>query len=124
MGRGALTEPSSLEGFPAFIDDLPSPDSNVPMRARIVSGGDILPMFYEVDTDIEIPEHRHGAQWGVVLEGSMEMMIGGEERLYSRGDTYFVPSGVDHVTRIRAGYRGIDVFADPQRYVPREGTAE
>lgn len=115
-----MTEPGRLAGFPSFIDDLPIPDSTVPMRARIIHGGEVLPMFYEVDTDIEIPKHRHGAQWGVVLEGSMEMIIDDEARVYSRGDTYFVPNGADHVTRIRAGYRGIDVFEDAQRYRPKE----
>ena len=30
-----------------------------------------------------------------------------------RGDTYFVPDGARHIARIRAGYKGIDVFADP-----------
>ena len=33
-------------------------------------------MFYEIPDGVEVPEHAHGAQWGVVLEGTMEFTIG------------------------------------------------
>lgn len=107
-------------GFPPFIEALPAPDSPIPMDAHLVPGGPVLPMFYEIDQDVEVPEHAHGAQWGVVLDGEMEMTIGGHTATYTRGDTYYVPAGVSHVTRIKGGYRGIDVFADADRYQPKE----
>lgn len=107
------------EGFPDFITALPVPDSPVDMTAHIVPNEHCLPMFYEIEHDVDIPEHVHGAQWGVVLEGSMTMTIGDDTTEYRRGDTYYVPPGVSHITRIKAGYRGIDVFADPDRYLPR-----
>lgn len=110
------------ETFPEFIRALPEPDSPVDMRARIMPNEYALPMFYEIDDDVDIPEHVHGAQWGVVLEGTMEMTIGAETTTYQRGDTYYVPPGVSHITRIKAGYRGIDVFADPERYLPKENS--
>lgn len=109
------------EGFPDFIRALPEPDSPVDMVAHIVPSDYCLPMFYEIDYDVEIPEHIHGAQWGVVLDGEMQMTIGGETRTYRRGDTYDVPAGVAHITSIKGGYRGIDVFADPDRYLPKSG---
>jgi quercetin dioxygenase-like cupin family protein len=106
--------------FPDFIQALPRPDSPVRMDARIIPNPYCMPMFYEIAEDVEVPEHVHGAQWGVVLEGEMEMVIGGESKVYRRGDTYFVPPGITHITRIKGGYRGIDVFADPDRYLPKE----
>jgi len=113
-----------VKGFPEFIRALPRPDSPVPMEARIVPSEHVLTMFYEIDDPVDIPEHVHGAQWGVVLEGTMEMTIGGETRRYGPGDSYSVPGGVPHVARIGAGYRGLDVFADPHRYDPLpEGAA-
>lgn len=108
------------DSFPPFIKALPEPDSPVDMQAHIVPNDHCLPMFYEMDHDVAIPEHAHGAQWGVVLEGSMEMIIGGESRIYHRGDTYYVPPGVAHITNIKGPYRGIDVFADHDRYLPKE----
>jgi len=106
--------------FPDFIQALPTPDSPVRMEARIIPNRYCTPMFYEIDTDVEVPRHAHGAQWGVVLDGEMEMVIDGVSRTYQRGDTYYVPPGIDHTTRIKAGYRGIDIFADPDRYLPKE----
>jgi quercetin dioxygenase-like cupin family protein len=107
------------EFFPPFIDSLPAPDSPVKMDARIVPSDHALTMFYEIDDAVEVPPHRHGAQWGVVLAGSMELDIDGDVRTYHRGDTYFVPAGALHTTRLSAGYKGIDVFADADRYQPR-----
>lgn len=106
--------------FPDFIQALPQPDSPVRMQARIIPNPYCVPMSYEMDEDVEVPEHVHGAQWGVVLDGEMEMVIGGEASVYHRGDTYYVPPSVSHITRIKAGHRGIDVFADPDRYLPKE----
>lgn len=105
--------------FPPFIRSLPVPDSPVTMDARIVPSEHALTMFYEIDDAVEVPAHRHGAQWGVVLEGSMELDIVGDVRTYRRGDTYYVPDGALHTARISAGYKGIDVFADADRYEPR-----
>ncbi len=108
------------DSFPHFIKALPQPDSPVDMVAHIIPNEYALPMFYEIDRDVEIPEHVHGAQWGLVLEGTMTMMIGDETTEYRRGDTYYVPPAVRHITRIKAGYRGVDVFADHDRYLAKD----
>lgn len=104
--------------FPEFIRACPAPDSPFAMRAHIVPSEHVLPMFYEIDEDVHIPEHAHGPQWGVVLDGIMEFTIDGTSRQYTRGDTYYVPDGVPHTAYIHAGYKGIDVFSDPLRYRP------
>ena len=104
--------------FPPFIHALPRPDSPFDIDARIVPSEHAMTMFYAVDEDVEIPEHVHGAQWGVVLEGSMEMEMDGIMSRYGKGDVYYVPPGVRHVTRIAKGYQGIDVFRDAHRYQP------
>lgn len=105
--------------FAAFIRRLPEPDSHVDMRAHIVPSDHALTMFYEIDHDLEVPEHSHGAQWGVVLRGEMELVIDGVARIYRAGDTYEVPDGAPHIARIRSGYAGVDVFADADRYTAR-----
>lgn len=105
--------------FPPFIRSLPAPDSPVVMDAHIVPSRHVLTMFYEIDAAVEVPEHAHGAQWGVVLAGEMEMVIDGVADRYRAGDTYYVPPGSPHLARLFAGCRGIDVFADSDRYTPR-----
>ena len=74
-------------------------DGRQPARvaARLDAADDgALAMFYEIPDGVEVPEHAHGAQWGVVLEGSVEFTIDGETRTYRRGDTYFVPDQAPH----------------------------
>ena len=111
-----MTEP-----FPEFIRRLPEVDSPLTsLRGWMLQTDQGLAMFYEIPDGVEVPEHAHGAQWGVVLEGSMELTIGGETKTYSRGDTYFVPDSVAHSAVIHPGFVGIDVFADAHRYTARK----
>jgi len=110
-----MTEP-----FPEFIRSLPQVDSPLAsLRGWMLQTGQGLAMFYEIPDGVEVPEHAHGAQWGVVLEGSVEFTIGGETRTYRRGDTYYVPDAVAHSAVISLGFVGIDVFADADRYQAR-----
>ena len=46
--------------------------------------------------DIELPAHSHESQWGIVLEGRIDLNIGGELKNYLKGDRYFIPAGVEH----------------------------
>jgi quercetin dioxygenase-like cupin family protein len=108
------------QAFPEFIRALPAPDSPLEgLHASLLGNDRALAMFYELPDGVEVPEHAHGAQWGVVLEGWVEFTIGGETRTYRRGDTYFVPDSVAHSAVISPGYAGIDVFADADRYRAR-----
>jgi quercetin dioxygenase-like cupin family protein len=105
------------EPFPEFIRALPAPDSPLEgLRAWLLGSDRALAMFYEFPDGVEVPEHAHGAQWGVVLEGWIEFTIGGETKTYRRGDTYYVPDSVAHSAVLSPGFVGIDVFADADRY--------
>ena len=77
-------------------------------------------MFYELPDGADLPEHAHGAQWGVVLRGSVDFTIGGETRTYGPGETYSIPAGVPHSAFMHPGTAGIDVFADADRYAARK----
>ena len=110
------------EPFPEFIRALPMVDSPLAsLRGWMLQTERALAMFYEIPDGVDLPEHAHGAQWGIVLAGSIEFTIGGETRTYSRGDTYYVPASVAHSAVIHPGFVGIDVFADADRYSAREG---
>jgi len=106
--------------FPEFIRSLPMVDSPfASLRGWMLGTEQALAMFFEIPDGVEVPEHAHGAQWGVVLEGSVEFTIGGETRTYRRGDTYYVPAWLAHRAVIHPGFVGIDVFADADRYGAR-----
>ena len=90
------------------------------LDATLSVGDHGLVMFYETDDlEIEVPEHTHGDQWGIVLNGRVRILIGDEMHHCGRGDTYFVPAGVPHTTWVEPGTRGLDIFAEHDRYLPK-----
>jgi quercetin dioxygenase-like cupin family protein len=106
--------------FPEPVTRLPHAD--VPLEgvtAYLSQGTGHQIVFMEFDRDVEVPTHSHGAQWGIVLEGKIDLTIGGAQQTYVKGDRYFVPAGVEHSARIHAGYADATFFADPDRYRPR-----
>jgi quercetin dioxygenase-like cupin family protein len=106
--------------FPEFIRALPQPDSPLQgLEAWMLQTDQAMTMFFELPDGVVVPEHAHGAQWGVVLAGTLEFTIGGETKVYAAGDTYFIGEGVAHSAVIHPGYVGIDVFADADRYQAR-----
>ena len=68
--------------------------------------------------DVEVPEHAHEAQWGVVFDGQIELTIGGEPRVLKKGDTYFIPKDVPHSAKIKKGYKDLTLFDQKDRYRP------
>jgi quercetin dioxygenase-like cupin family protein len=103
--------------YPEMITRLPAVD--LPLEGvlgRLLQAGDKQIVFFEIEPVGAIPPHTHGAQWGVVLEGEMDLTIDGETRTYRRGDTYFVPAEVEHAAAFRTRFKAIDVFDEPTRY--------
>ncbi len=96
--------------------------ANVPLfgvSARLSQGDTHQILFMEFSEDAEVTEHSHEAQWGVVLEGVIDLVIDGKEHTFRKGDRYFIPEGVAHSARIRAGYADITFFDAADRYNPR-----
>ncbi len=103
--------------FPDFVKKLPR--ANIAFNG--LSGwllqsdsGQIL--FNESDVEVVVSEHSHGDQWGIVIDGIIELTVDGKTNKYSRGDTYFITAGAIHSARIHPGFRAIDYFADKDRY--------
>ena len=109
--------------YPDFITALPGID--LPFPEDVVQGSTVksdagLVAFFTFLKDMELPVHSHGAQWGIVVEGEIELAIGAETRVYRPGDSYFIPAGVAHGATITAGTRVIDVFEEADRYPVRD----
>ncbi len=108
--------------FSEVITGLPEVDVPVPgVRGWLSQGKDRQIVFFEIEAAGEIPLHSHGAQWGIVVEGEMELTIGGETGRYGPGDSYVIPAGVEHGAKFLSRIRVIDVFADADRYKPKTG---
>jgi quercetin dioxygenase-like cupin family protein len=76
-------------------------------------------LFMEADVEVNVSEHSHGNQWGVVIAGEIDLTIGDETHRYTSGETYVIPSGTPHRAQIHAGFRAIDYFVDRDRYRAR-----
>ncbi len=106
--------------FPPFVRALP--EAALPfdgLRGWLLQSESGQVLFNESDIELAVPEHSHGSQWGVVVDGKIDLTIGGHARTYTRGETYFIPDGTPHQARIYPGYRAVDYFADRSRYRTR-----
>jgi quercetin dioxygenase-like cupin family protein len=107
--------------FPEIISRHPGADLGLTgLQSHLVQAGEQQLVFMSFAADAEVPEHAHAAQWGVVLEGEMELVVAGEVRVLRRGDTYFIAAGVRHAARIRRGYSDATLFDQRDRYRPLE----
>lgn len=107
----------SSSEFPAFVQNLSEADLPfVGTRGWLLESESGQILFIESDIEAPVPEHSHGDQWGVVIDGKIELTIGEQTRTYSRGDTYFIPAGTVHCARIYPGFRAVDYFSDRDRY--------
>ncbi len=106
-----------IEIFPEPIRNLPEAD--IPLagvKAYLSQAETHQIIFMEFSQDIDLPEHAHAAQIGIVLEGRIDLVIGGQLRTYTKGDRYYIPEGVKHSGKIYAGYADITFFDEPNRY--------
>ncbi len=105
------------EVFPESIRGLPEAD--IPLgglKAYLSQADSHQILFMQFDEDVEIPEHPHESQWGVVLEGRIDLKIEGVERTYSKGDRIFIARGARHSGKIYADYADITFFNEADRY--------
>lgn len=105
--------------FPDFIKALPSLDAPFPedvIQSHAVRSDDALVVYFTVHKDIELPEHSHGAQWGTLIHGALEITIDGITRNYAPGDSWNIPAGSPHSAKIKAGSLIMDVFEEADRY--------
>lgn len=109
--------------FPEPILNLPEAD--IPLKgikAYLSQGDNHQIIFMEFSEDVELPEHAHEGQWGIVLEGKIELTINGIRHTFAKGDRYYIPEGVKHSGKIYAGYADITYFDQKSRYKTKERT--
>jgi len=106
--------------FPKPILSLPEAD--VPLegvKAYLSQSDNHQIIFMEFEKDVSVPEHSHEAQWGIILEGQIDLVIDGKLNTYSKGDRYFIPKGVNHSAFIHAGYSDCTFFNQKDRYMKK-----
>jgi quercetin dioxygenase-like cupin family protein len=106
--------------FPEIISNLPEAD--IPLegvQSRLFQGEYQQFIFMSFEKDAEFPEHSHEAQWGVVLDGEIELIINAKNYTLKKGDEYSIPKGVKHSARIKKGYKDLTLFNQKDRYKPK-----
>lgn len=108
-------------GWPTFVESWPETRMEFDgLRGWALKHERGFAIFMAADRDVRIPMHHHGAQWGIVLQGEMELTVADQTRVYRRGEAHFIPEGVDHEALLRAGWRGLYLF----RRWPERGFAD
>ncbi len=103
--------------YPKIIKKLPSVELPIKgVKSYKLQGPKNQLVFFEFNEEIEIPEHSHKAQWGIVVDGKIDLTIGGLQITYKKGDSYFIPDGVKHSAKVHKGFCAIDFFDQPDRY--------
>ncbi|CAN5541606.1 hypothetical protein BH24ACT21_BH24ACT21_04480 [soil metagenome] len=103
--------------FAAWMQELPEVETPFGgLDGRLLSSPYGQAVFFRAEEEVEVPPHSHGAQWGVVVAGRLELTISGKTGVYEPGDTYDIGAGEEHSARLEAGSCVIDVFQDPGRY--------
>ncbi|HOX25708.1 MAG TPA: cupin domain-containing protein [Candidatus Krumholzibacteria bacterium] len=103
--------------FPAFLDRLPEFDLGLPgFRGRLLQGATQQAALMSFDQEVVVPEHSHGEQWELVVAGEVVLTAGGATRTYRVGESFHIPAGALHSAVVKAGYRSVAFFAQPDRY--------
>ena len=103
--------------FPEPIRHLPEADIPLKGLTAYLSQSECHQIiFMQFSEDVDLPEHAHESQWGIVLEGKIDLVIGGVPNTFQKGDRYFIPKSVAHSGKIYAGYADITFFDQKDRY--------
>lgn len=103
--------------LPEMITTLPEiamPNNSI--KGYLIQGESNQSIFFIVKAGTYLPEHSHAAQWGVVLEGKFEIIIGNEKKVYSKGDSYFVAENIPHAGNYITDVISFDVFDDKGKF--------
>jgi mannose-6-phosphate isomerase-like protein (cupin superfamily) len=109
------------QGYPEVITCLPKADIQFEgVKAWILQADTRQLVFFEFEADAKVPEHSHDyAQWGMVIDGKMELTINEKPRICEKGDEYVIPVGAKHFARFLRRTRVMDLFSEKNRYKPK-----
>ena len=94
------------------LKDIPSKQFFPGFSGKMVHGDSSSLAFWEVTKGSVVPEHKHiHEQITYIVEGELEMTIGGEKYLFTPGTVHVIPSLVPHSALAITDCKIIDSFA-------------
>jgi quercetin dioxygenase-like cupin family protein len=107
--------------YPNMITNLPKADISFKgVKGWLSQSKSHQIVFFEIEPIGKVAEHSHGPQWGIVIEGTMELTIDGAIKTFNKGDSYYIPDGVLHSAVFKSKTWVMDYFADRYRYKPQK----
>jgi len=96
--------------------DLPLFDRSPGAKGRVLQTDHATMIMFDLDPKTVVETHKHEVeQFGVVVKGSLAMIIAGEQRILTPGDTYRIPAGTAHGARVfEEPTQVIDVYSPPR----------
>ena len=96
--------------------DLPKVEPIAGMTMRVLTAEHATMAITDLEPKTIVETHKHEVeQFGVVVRGSLAMVIAGEQRILTPGDTYRVPPGTAHGARVfEEPTQVIDVWSPPR----------
>jgi quercetin dioxygenase-like cupin family protein len=104
--------------YPEVITRLPEAEVSFQgAKAWILQAETQQLVFFEFEADLTLPNHSHVyPQWGIVIDGEMELTIDGKPLVCKKGDEYLVPAGASHSAKFIRKTRVMDFFSEKERY--------
>lgn len=107
--------------FPESVRRLPK-GNLAGIDIYIHDNGSSQVLFFELPPgrpEVSVPIHTHDVEWGVVVEGRIDMTIDGRTEAHPAGTTHWIPAQVPHSFRFHPGTSSIHYFVE--RRVPLPG---
>lgn len=81
--------------------DLPAARPQPGVSERALRGSDALVVVIDLEPRTVVETHRHDEERvGIVTRGSLAMVVAGEARILTEGDTFVVPPATAHGVRV------------------------
>lgn len=96
--------------------DLPTIEPWAGAKGRVLQTDNATLIVFDLEPKVVVETHKHAVeQFGVVVKGSLAMIIAGEQRILTAGDTYRIPAGAAHGVRVfEEPTQVIDVYSPPR----------
>ncbi len=95
-----------------YLADIPAKEIRPGFFGKMVHGDKSTLAIWEIKKGSRLLEHSHPhEQITFVLDGELEMVIGGEKYLLTAGATHAIPSFVTHSAYAHTDCKVIDTFA-------------
>lgn len=83
------------------------------------SGSTMSALHWNMADGSVVPMHQHPhEQFGYVIQGGFDILIGDERGALKAGDCYFIPADVPHEFIARGETEAIDIFSPPRDALP------